>query len=98
MMADEAQRLQLFKDANKKNSSLVERLISWPKNIADKFVDFMFKPAIVDAHGNKKYRYNRETHALEHADGTPLETLPETKANEKSGDGESRDGGGEIFP
>ncbi|MBR1646043.1 MAG: transglycosylase SLT domain-containing protein [Selenomonadaceae bacterium] len=105
-LGDEAQRMGLFKDANKKDASLVERFLSWIKDVADKFVDFMFKPengmsrsqrnrlydsigklakSIVDEHGNKKYRYNRETHALEHADGTPLEKLPLTKANDKSG-------------
>ena len=41
--------------------------------------------SIVDKHGNKKYRYNSRTHALEHADGTPLKALPLTKANEKGG-------------
>lgn len=53
----------------------------------DKLYDSLGKivRAIVDKRGNKKFRYNNRTHAIERADGTPLPKLPTTKANEAEG-------------
>ena len=41
--------------------------------------------AIVDEKGNRLFRYNNETHAIERADGTPLPQIALTEANAKEG-------------